>query len=531
MNPENIFIVDNDPATRQMITQVISDHGLGVQSAENGMQALELIKNNAFDIVIADANLPLLNGFDLISAVRKIKPDTFFMILTGYSKDYSYEKIIRAGARDFIKKPFTGTELKNKLIRIIDEHRMEKENKRLLARQAQLNAQLSAIISVASDLASELDFNSLFPLIISKITDVMGAERTSLYILDLEKNELWTKVSEGVDTIRLPVGEGISGRVAQSGEPLNIEDAWDLPYFNREFDKKNNFRTRSVLCLPIKNHDGEKLGVLQVINKKHKPRFDAQDEVFCKGLAAQVGIALENALLHDEMKLAFKKSIQTLAATVDAKHPMTAGHSRRVTQYALIIAKKMGLDKNELDNLYYAALLHDIGKIGICDAVLLKNGPFNPEERLDMNTHPLKTKQLLDNFYFPRTLRHVPWIAACHHEKIDGTGYPLGLTGSQIPLGSKIIAVADVFDALTSPRDYPKYAFGKTLDCNILPLEKAIAILKNDVGTHFDPDVVTSFLECLPEIQRTQESDALYLEGTVPDDDITGMYPIGKKAL
>ncbi len=370
----------------------------------------------------------------------------------------------------------------------------------LLAHCDELNAQLNAILSVASDLASELDFNALFTLIVKKITDMMNAERTSLYLLDPDQNELWTKVAEGIDTIRVPVGQGISGRVARTGEMLNVEDAWELPFFNREFDKKNRFRTRSVLCLPIKNHAGEKIGVLQVINKKGKPRFDAQDEWFCKGLAAQVGIALENSLLHDEMKLAFKKSIQTLAATVDAKHPLTAGHSRRVTDYSMMIAKKMDLPRLAMDTLYYSALLHDIGKIGICDAVLLKNGPFTPEERLEMNTHPTQTENILNNFYFPRTLRRVPWIAACHHEKIDGTGYPRGLTGEQIPLESKIIAVADVFDALTSPRDYPKYAFGKILEERILSVEKSVRILKNDAGTHFDPDVVDAFLPCVPDI-------------------------------
>jgi len=497
---ENILVVDSDPATRNMISQVIKPFCHMFKTAENGMQALELIKKNDFDIVIADVNIPLLSGLDLMAEVRKIKPATDFMIITGYSRDYSYHKVIRAGAKDFIKKPFTLEELNNKLARIIDERRMEQENKRLLNRQTELNIQLTAMLSVASDLSSELDFDSLFPLIIRKITEIMIAERTSLYILDRNKQELWTKVAECIDKIRLPLGEGISGRVALSGELLNITDAWELPYFNREFDRKNNFRTRSVLCVPIKNHGGEKIGVLQVINKKNKTGFDARDELFCKGLASQVGIALENALLHDELKLSFKSSIQTLSATVDAKHPLTAGHSRRVNEYALVIARKMGVAKKELDAINYAAILHDIGKIGIRDEILLKNGPFTPEERAEMNTHPKKTREILDNFHFPRTLRQVPKIAASHHEKINGKGYPDGLIGDQLPLGAKIIAVADVFDALTSPRDYPKYAFGKTLDCDIMPLKKVISILKQDAGSHFDREVVAAFLDCLPGI-------------------------------
>jgi response regulator RpfG family c-di-GMP phosphodiesterase len=502
MNSENILIVDSDPATRLMISQVIDPNCHMFQMAENGIQALDLIKKNDFDIVIADVNTSKLSGLDLMVEVQKIKPETDFMIITGYSRDYSYQKVIRAGAKDFIKKPFTLDELNNKLARIIDERRMEEENKRLLNRQDELNVQLTSMLSVASDLASELDFDSLFPLIISKITEIMAAERTSLYILDRNKQELWTKVAECIDKIRLPLGEGISGRVAESGELLNITDAWELPYFNREFDKKNNFRTRSVLCVPIKNHGGEKIGVLQVINKKNKTRFDARDEMFCKGLSSQVGIALENALLHDELKLSFKSSIQTLSATVDAKHPLTAGHSRRVTEYSLVIAKKMGVGQKDLDTLNYAAILHDIGKIGIRDEILLKNGPFTPEERTEMNTHPQKTREILDNFHFPRALGQVSQIAASHHEKINGKGYPDGLTGDQLPLGAKIIAVADVFDALTSPRDYPKYAFGEFLDCDIMPLHKVISILKQDAGSHFDPDVVSAFLDCLSGILR-----------------------------
>jgi len=500
MNSKNILIVDEDPVIRQMITQVIVSPYRMFKTAENGMEALDLITKIDFDIVIADINTPILNGLELMAEVQKIKPETVFMILTGYSRDYSYHRVIQAGAKDFIKKPFTVEELKNKLVRIIDERRMEEENKRLLAQQAALNVQLTAILSVSSDLASELEFDSLFPLIISKITAIMAAERTSLYILDQDKQEIWTKVAECIDIIRLPLGEGISGRVAQTGELLNITDAWELPYFNKEFDRKNNFRTRSVLCLPIKNHGGEKIGVLQVINKKNKKRFDARDEIFCKGLASQVGIALENALLHDELKLSFKSSIQTLSAMVDARHPLTAGHSLRVTEYALVIAQKMGLEQNELDNLNYAALLHDIGKIGISDDVLLKNGPFTPAERAQMNTHPQKTKEILDNFHFPRALRHVPQIAACHHEKVNGKGYPMGLSGDQLPLSSRIIAVADVFDALTSPRDYPKYAFGKILDCDIMPLPQVISILEKDAGSHFDTNVVAAFFSCLPEI-------------------------------
>jgi len=177
---------------------------------------------------------------------------------------------------------------------------------------------------------------------------------------------------------------------------------------------------------------------------------------------------------------------------------LTAGHSQRVTEYSRLIAGEMGLTKQEIEVLTYAALLHDIGKIGIRDDVLLKNGQFTPEERSEMNAPPVKTKIILDNFRFPKPLEKVPEVAAHHHEKVNGQGYPDGLTGDKLTIGSKIIAVADVFDALTSRRDYPKYAFGKILDCDRMPLSTAISILEKDTGSHFDADVVAAFLSCLP---------------------------------
>jgi len=358
---------------------------------------------------------------------------------------------------------------------------------------------MSTFIDVASTLTSELEFDRLFPLIVHKITEAMSAERSSLYVIDWEKKELWTKVAEQVDQIRVPIGEGISGRVAESGEVINVEDAWDLPYYNRDFDIRNEFRTRSVLCMPIKNRSGDIIGAIQVINKKGKRQFDVEDETFLRDLTSQAGIALENSLLIDEVMLSFHSSISTLSATVDARHPLTAGHSERVNEYAQLIASQMGISEDRLEVLKFAGLLHDIGKIGIRDDVLLKDGRFTADEKAEMETHPKKTESILKKFRFPKSLHDVPEIAVRHHERVDGTGYPDGLTGDQLSLESKILAVADVFDAVTSPRDYPKYTDDEILSSGPIPLPKAMSILRSGSGTQFDPQVVDAFFLVLPQ--------------------------------
>lgn len=387
-----------------------------------------------------------------------------------------------------------------------------------LAERNRLRDLLAQLVGISASLTAELDSDRLFPLIVGHVTNAMLAERTSMYIVDWEQKEIWTMVSEGVEQIRLPLGQGISGRVAETGEMLNIVDAWELPYFDRSFDLKNNFRTRSMLCTPIRNRAGETIGVLQVINKKDKDRFDTEDEVFLRGLTSQIAIALENSLLVDEILLSFTSSMSTLSAIVDARHHYTAGHSDRVKEYSLAIAEKMNLPKEKTEPLKYAALLHDIGKIGIRDDVLMKVGAFTPEDWAEMKTHPAKTKVILDNFHFPRPLKQVAKLACRHHEKMDGTGYPDGLTGDQIPLGSRIIAVADVFDALTSLRDYPKYAFGQNLDCEPMPLAKVINLLNDQAGNQFDPQVVNAFMKSLARSllrYRGEHFSPAYVDDTI----------------
>lgn len=256
---------------------------------------------------------------------------------------------------------------------------------------------------------------------------------------------------------------------------------------------------KSTMAAPMMFQD-EILGIMILYSLSMTNAFTVKDLGLITAIAHQAGRIIKNSKLHEELRLSFDSSIRTLSATVDARHPLTAGHSERVTEISIMIAEKMNLPEHEIRILKFASLMHDIGKIAIPDDILLKNGRFNPEEKAVMDNHPFKTREILENFYFPDFLENVPLIASSHHEKMDGTGYPNGLKDQEIPLASRIMAVADVFDALTAKRDYPKYIGHETFSYDAMPLSKVISIIKDGRGGHFDKTVVDAFLECLPDI-------------------------------
>jgi len=502
MDKKTILVVDDDNATINILKETLGAFGYSCRAANNGVEALQLIEEETFIAAICDIRMPVMDGLEVMAAARKKAPDLPFIVITGFAEEYVYDQVIEAGANDFIQKPIKIGELKVKLERVLDERLLLQKNTALLKKAYSLNERLAGLFSMAKEFSQELDFENLFPLIINKVTEAMGAERTSLYLIDWEKREIWTKVAEQYKEIRLPIGQGISGRVAETGDIINVADAWNLPYFDRSFDQDSQFRTKSVLCMPISNRQGERIGVIQVMNKIGGLRFGKDDLQILKALIGFIAVGLENSFLIEELEVSFEGAIRTLAATVDARHPLTAGHSQRVTEYALAIAREMNLNEDALKEINYAGLLHDIGKIGIRDDVLLKSGPFTKEERSTMNEHTTKTLSILEKFHFSKKLKDVPIVAACHHEKVNGRGYPFGLTGEKLPLASKILAVADVFDALTSRRDYPKYIENETMGFESIPFQKVIGILKADRGSHFDPKVVDAFFRCMPEVLR-----------------------------
>jgi HD-GYP domain-containing protein (c-di-GMP phosphodiesterase class II) len=224
--------------------------------------------------------------------------------------------------------------------------------------------------------------------------------------------------------------------------------------------RQSGYRTRSLLAVPMESHEGRLLGCFQAINRLDETREDgvgafSDDDVdLLSALSSFAAVALENALLYEEQQRQFNSVIVMLATAVDAKDPTTANHTKLVTGISVALAKQMELSEKAVERIRISAILHDLGKIGVPDTILTKPGALTDEEFQLMRSHCLKSILLLRKMSFRRDLSDVPEIAGQHHEKLDGTGYPFGLRGDEITLEGRIIAVADVFQALTQTRPY-----------------------------------------------------------------------------
>ncbi len=351
---------------------------------------------------------------------------------------------------------------------------------------------LIALVKIGQAVAAEKDIDLLIKTIAEETKTALNADRCTVFLYDKENNELYSKVATGLDIqeLRIPADKGLAGHVVQTGETINIKDAYSDKRFNADVDKETGYRTKNMLCMPIKNFNQDIIGVFQVLNKFDE-YFTPDDEDLLVAIASSAGISLENAQLFerqrkllDEQRIVLDSFIETLSTSIDARDKITSGHSTRVKMYASLIAHEFGMEQNDLNILEKAAALHDIGKIGIRDAVLQKEGKLTPEEYKHIQQHVEITHHILEKIHMSKDFHQITEIACSHHEKFDGTGYYRHLKGEDIPFGGRILAVSDVFDAITSKRHYR----------DKMPIEKVISIIKDGSGSHFDPLVVEKFL-------------------------------------
>lgn len=335
----------------------------------------------------------------------------------------------------------------------------------------------------------------LTQLVIDSACRLMRSKVGSLMLINRETDELSIASSRGlplevVSTTKVKVGDGIVGRVAQTGKPVFVEDIeTDI-----RFLKSNNprYSSKSFISVPLRVKN-RVVGVLNISSPVSNYKFKDRDVRLLTILADQAAITLENIELYGNLQDFYMEMVQTLARAIDAKDSYTHDHADRARRFARLIGRKLALPDAMIHHIEYAALMHDIGKIGIDENILNKPGKLTDEERNIIKKHPAIGNKILAPVAF---LSPVAPMVLYHQEWFNGMGYPDGLVGEEIPLGARIVAVIDAYDAITSDRPYRK----------ALSREIAIKELKKGAGTQFDPKVVDAFLTVLVEDSTTAGS-------------------------
>jgi len=351
-----------------------------------------------------------------------------------------------------------------------------------------LLSMLTRFQEIGMSYTKDNDLQNFCRLIVEYSTDLLNTKMGSLMLKNKSLNKLEIISARGlsedvINSTKIPVGEGIAGRVAQEGKAIYCEDIENDVRFMR--NSRIKYASSSFISVPLKVKN-KVIGVLNVNSKKKEKRFTQRDLKLLSILADQAAVAIENIQLYNDMKNMYLGTIQTLAQAIEAKDPYTRGHTDRVAKFAVKIALRMDLPPKLVRNIEYAALIHDIGKIGIKDSVLTKPSKLSESEYESVKKHTKIGEQILAPVEF---LTNVAPLVLYHHEHFNGEGYMEGLKGEEISLGARILNVADSFEAMTSERPYSK---GRSL-------ESAMQELKDKSGIQFDPRVVEVFLEILEE--------------------------------
>lgn len=384
----------------------------------------------------------------------------------------------------------------------------------LLEASHQRSKRLSALIAIIGQIGSTLDRDHILRMIIDYARELLNAEASSLFLLDEQTGDLILLLASNlnavsVEQLRIPAGKGIIGHVVATGETVLVADTSQDERHYSGVDQTSGFVTRSILAVPMRTHtvvlgsergatEERIIGGLEAINKL-EGTFDQEDVQLLTILASQAATVLQIANLYADANELFLDVTKALTAAIDAKDPYTEGHSQRVCDFSVEIAREMDLNPEMIHHIRIGSLLHDVGKIGIPDAILTKPGRLTDEEFNVMKMHPSIGERIMSQVRMLHT--ELPAISE-HHERLDGRGYPKGLTGEQISLAGRIVATADVFDAMTSDRPYR----------GALSVEEVFDFMRNQVGNHFDGACVDALIRAYLKGRIKTQKEREYLQ-------------------
>lgn len=514
----NILIIDDDPNISGIMNDILSRDGYKIEGAESAGQAREKFKNNSYNIILLDLKLPDGSGLELLKEVKRINTDTIAIVFTGYASLESSMAALNEGAFAYIQKPLNIDELKITIKRALDMQQLSVDNKVLLTRLKELSLKdpLTGLYNykyLRERLFSEFNRAKryIIPLSIimldidyfKSINDIYGHKYGDSMLKEFSRKLLSS--TRNIDVVMRYGGEEFLILLPDTNQEgaiivgLRLLDILTQHIFD---PKRNKIKLKIAMGLSSFPENGvaTESEFLDSVNKALRDSKEMGGNKLCaynnisekevktiikKGGEENIDILKEKiSKMEHRVNRVLLESIYGLAKTIEARDYYTGEHAESMVSIVEMIGKALKLPENDLKNLEHAAILHDLGKVGIPDNILHKKGKLTKKEFDIIKGHPKIGAEIIRPIHF---LRDVATIILHHHERYDGMGYSSGLKGKEIPLGARIIAVADVYQALISDRPYRK-AYSK---------KEALRIIKDNAGTHFDPEIVKVFMESI----------------------------------
>ncbi|HWQ14296.1 MAG TPA: HD domain-containing phosphohydrolase [Roseiflexaceae bacterium] len=464
--PQRLLVVEDDPIVRDFCERLLRMKGYQVRVAENGRAALERMRETRFDLLLTDLQMPEMGGIALLQEVQQRYPGTDAVVFTAFATVETAREALKLGAFDYLTKPVSVDDLERTVRRALEWRRIRQEKQRL--------SEIVALYEISQTFTSTLDTATAVREIVQLLWRRFAPRALSLSLFHPEDDELELLAQIGAARATPP-----GARVAVGG----ADEAAIMKAHGELAGGESVASPQHLAALVLRTND-RPVGVLRLSRAADQPGFDADDRTLLAICASQIAASLDNSRLYQQLKDQNLQTIAALAAAIDARDPYTRGHSEQVMRYAVRAAELLGLTPQQVERIRYAALLHDIGKIGIRDNILLKPGPLSPEEFDVMRSHPTIGADIVRGI---KDLRSIIPIIEHHHERTDGHGYPDGLVGSAIDPEARILAIADAYDTMTSDRAYRRAMWP----------EEAFAELRKGSGTQWDAHFVEVFIRMI----------------------------------
>ena len=485
MNPQptRVLVVDDDAAFAQVMADVLMEKGFHVVATDDPDHALKTVEEGC-DAAVLDLKMPRVGGLELASLIKEKDPDVQIVILTGYGNMETAIEGIQRGIFDYIGKAEIDMRRLERAVREASERtRLTRTNRDLVLRLTESNNRLQALQEVSTALSGEPHQDRVLESLARAARELSGSATARALLFAHSHSQdvvIEAAAGDGAATlvgVRLPPGEGIVNMAAASGRTVSGTDMARQPGYSRRCDEMPTLLPGFIVA-PLRQ--GTIRGAL-VVAGRARGEFNAEDEALLGALARQGGVAIDNAEGQERANNFFTHASDMLVNVLEQVDVFYPGHSRGVAALADMVTRRLGLPVEERRSIHFGALLHDIGKL-MLPAELLRSASRN-------NSEEMKALQQHASFGLDILRPITEWadllpIVHSHHERWDGAGYPFGHAGDQIPLGARVVAVADAFDAMT--RATPHGA-KRTPD-------EALAELEACAGTQFDPRIVRLFV-------------------------------------